>query len=269
MKLKTFLFVLCVLFCQRFAAGQTMRFMSRDTVIVSSLGEVITYDAPLINTGTDTLYFYIKRIVNNLPQEWSSSFCFDQNCYAPGIDSVATSPGFSCSPVPPDSQKLFALHVFSQIFPGTGIVKVKAVNLRNPNDFVTLSLTVTALTTGIEDNNVVPDGFLLAQNYPNPFNPVTNIKYRTSSPALLLNKEKGAERPSPPQDPVDSEGEGFRVRLVVYDLLGREVDILVNEEQAPGSYTVPFNASGLPSGTYIYELRVGSLRAARKMTLVK
>jgi hypothetical protein len=110
---------------------------------------------------------------------------------------------------------------------------------------------------------IAPADFVLHQNFPNPFNPVTSIKYRTSSPALLLRKEKGAESPSP------SEGEGFRVRLVVFDVLGREIAILVNEEQSPGAYTVEFNASSLPSGTYFYELRAGGFREVKKMILLR
>jgi hypothetical protein len=59
------------------------------------------------------------------------------------------------------------------------------------------------------------------------------------------------------------------VRLVVYDILGRPVATLVNQEQAPGDYTVLFDASTLPSGIYFYELQINDFRAVRKMTLMK
>jgi hypothetical protein len=88
-----------------------------------------------------------------------------------------------------------------------------------------------------------PRTFQLCQNYPNPFNPTTVVSY-------LL--------------PVAS-----RVRLVVYDLLGREVAELVNEEKDAGVYRVTFNATNLPSGTYICRLQVGSLLQSVKMSLIK
>jgi hypothetical protein len=59
------------------------------------------------------------------------------------------------------------------------------------------------------------------------------------------------------------------VKLAVYDLLGREVAILVNEQQAPGAYQVRFDATGLPSGMYLYRLTVGSFAETKRMTLVK
>jgi hypothetical protein len=105
---------------------------------------------------------------------------------------------------------------------------------------------------GVKELSTSPAACILEQNNPNPFNPVTSIKYRTC-----------AESPSP------SEGEGFRVRLVVYDILGREIATLVNEEQAPGEYTVQFDAARIPSGTYFYELRAGNFRAVKKMVLLK
>ena len=60
-----------------------------------------------------------------------------------------------------------------------------------------------------------------------------------------------------------------RVQLTVYDILGREVAVLVNEEKPPGEYEVEFNAEILPSGVYIYELRAGEFRSSRKMLLVR
>ena len=59
------------------------------------------------------------------------------------------------------------------------------------------------------------------------------------------------------------------MKLVVYDLLGREVAKLVNERKAPGSYEVRFDASSLASGVYIYQMRAGSFVQSRKMILMK
>lgn len=85
--------------------------------------------------------------------------------------------------------------------------------------------------------------FELYQNFPNPFNPVTNIKYQI--------KEQGL------------------VQLKVYDLLGSEVAVLVNEIKSEGSYSVSFDASNLPSGVYIYSLRANDFIQNNKMTLLK
>jgi len=89
----------------------------------------------------------------------------------------------------------------------------------------------------------VPRSFSLAQNYPNPFNPTTGVRF---------------------QVPGVSD-----VKLVVYDLLGREVAVLVNEKKAPGTYKVSFDASGLASGVYIYRLTAGSFTQAKQMLVVK
>jgi hypothetical protein len=85
--------------------------------------------------------------------------------------------------------------------------------------------------------------FNLTQNYPNPFNPVTKIKYNI--------------------------GKAGRVSLSVYDLLGNEIALLLNEEKSPGSYETDFDGSSLASGTYIYRLRSGGETLSRKLILLK
>lgn len=77
-----------------------------------------------------------------------------------------------------------------------------------------------------------PTGFSLSQNYPNPFNPATVITY--------------------------SVGDESDVRLAVYDLLGQEVAVLVDGWKTAGTYELPFDASGLASGPYIYRLACGN-----------
>ncbi len=89
----------------------------------------------------------------------------------------------------------------------------------------------------------IPDEFSLFQNYPNPFNPVTQIEYQ------LPSKEF--------------------VNLTVYDVLGNETALLVNEEQNPGTYKVEWNGSNFPSGIYFYKLQAGDFTQTRKMTLIK
>jgi hypothetical protein len=100
-------------------------------------------------------------------------------------------------------------------------------------------------STSVPGERVIPAEFVLGQNYPNPWNPSTTIEFSV-------------------------QGMGFReVRLAVYDLLGREVAVLVNGAVAAGSHEVRFDGSGLSSGTYIYRLMVGEGVETRKMVLVR
>jgi photosystem II stability/assembly factor-like uncharacterized protein len=89
----------------------------------------------------------------------------------------------------------------------------------------------------------LPVAFSLSQNYPNPFNPTTTIRY---------------------QVPGISD-----VKLTVYDILGREVSVLVNERQTPGTYQVKFDGSNLASGVYLYRLMAGSFVQTRKLLLLR
>jgi photosystem II stability/assembly factor-like uncharacterized protein len=101
-----------------------------------------------------------------------------------------------------------------------------------------------------EDVTRLPSTIKLAQNHPNPFNPSTAIKYTVGG--------------------VGGQGSGIgNVKLIVYDLLGREVAVLVNERKSPGSYEVSFDGSGLPSGVYICRLIAGSYVQSRKMMLLR
>ncbi len=95
----------------------------------------------------------------------------------------------------------------------------------------------------IEVNISLPTKFALAQNYPNPFNPTTAIAYELPRTAKVV--------------------------LKVYDVLGREVATLVNQEQAAGRYVQSFNASNLASGIYFYRLQAGNFVETKKMMLVK
>jgi len=110
-------------------------------------------------------------------------------------------------------------------------------------------------STEIEVEIGVPDEFALYQNYPNPFNPITKIKY--SIPKIINNKS-----------PVPSVA-GSIINLKVYDVLGNEIATLVNEEKPPGEYEVEFDGSGLASGVYFYQLKVGSFIQTKKMILLR
>jgi hypothetical protein len=114
---------------------------------------------------------------------------------------------------------------------------------------------VLSMTTAINPQPVVKE-FALSQNYPNPFNPKTGIRFSV-----------------PTQSGRDGQVSGVSdVSLIVYDVLGREVAVLVNERKAAGTYEVLFDGTGLASGVYIYRLTAGqaeSFVASRQMILAK
>ena len=89
----------------------------------------------------------------------------------------------------------------------------------------------------------LPDQFSLQQNFPNPFNPVTNIQYQIP--------ERG------------------HVTLRVFDLLGKEIALLIDEVKEPGRYSIPFGGKELPSGMYYYSLTAGPFTSVKKMLLLK
>jgi hypothetical protein len=97
--------------------------------------------------------------------------------------------------------------------------------------------------SNIVEVGIAPSSFTLSQNYPNPFNPSTKIKY------------------SIPQS--------SKVVVKVFDMLGKEVTTLVNEERQAGTYELIWNAQDMPSGVYTYSIKAGSYTAVKKMVLIK
>jgi PKD repeat protein len=95
----------------------------------------------------------------------------------------------------------------------------------------------------LETNGIIPKTYELSQNYPNPFNPVTTIKYQIPDDGL--------------------------VKLIVFDVLGREVKTLVNTVQTAGVYEVRFDASDVASGVYFYKLLAGKFEDLKKMIILK
>jgi photosystem II stability/assembly factor-like uncharacterized protein len=114
-----------------------------------------------------------------------------------------------------------------------------------------LFTTPVPLQTHVEaKEDLLVSDFGLHQNYPNPFNPATVIKYTVGGTRL-------------------QESGGSDVKLAVYDLLGREVAVLVSEKKAPGTYEVRFDAKGLASGVYLYRLQAGDVVQSKKLVLLR
>ena len=109
----------------------------------------------------------------------------------------------------------------------------------------TILRTTNGGATFVEEEEIdeIPTKFLLSQNYPNPFNPSTSIQYAVSSRQF--------------------------VTLKVYDILGNEIETLVNEEKSTGTYEITGYAENLPSGVYFYKMTGGNYSETKKMLLLK
>ncbi|MDE3057243.1 MAG: phosphodiester glycosidase family protein [Bacteroidota bacterium] len=106
-----------------------------------------------------------------------------------------------------------------------------------------LRVSYPARVTEVREINSLPSSFTLFQNYPNPFNPATHLRFTIADVRF--------------------------VTLKVYDVLGREVATLVNEQKSPGTYEVQFDGSRLSSGVYFYRLTAGNFVDTKKFVLMK
>jgi len=116
----------------------------------------------------------------------------------------------------------------------------------NNNDGIYIDdINIIVLETPVDVEPVasIINYYKLQQNYPNPFNPTTTIKYQIPELSFVI--------------------------LKVYDVLGNEIETLVNKEKAVGNYEVNFNAASLPSGVYFYRLQAGNFVDIKKMVLLK
>jgi Secretion system C-terminal sorting domain len=115
--------------------------------------------------------------------------------------------------------------------------------LQNSSTPIVLNTTFGSLTGIKKSDNLTPNKYSLDQNYPNPFNPSTIIRYSVPQRSM--------------------------VSLKIYDITGREVQTLLNQEMNSGNYEVTFNASKLASGVYFYTLRSNNFVSTKKMMLIK
>ena len=124
---------------------------------------------------------------------------------------------------------------------GNVYVSGTSIGIASARDYATIKYSQTI---GIQTiSSEIPSGFSLEQNYPNPFNPVTNIKFSIPKSGM--------------------------VTLKIFDVSGREVAQLINENLSVGSYNYDFNASHLSSGVYFYRISSEGFTDVKKMILVK
>jgi len=182
--------------------------------------------------------FRIIMISYNVPPDWEGvGICDIMLCYGLGVDTaIATYPTGQSQ-----------IYIYYSKLPGrtgsaTSTWKLERVS--NPSQqSAPVTFGVTTAPIGIHQISTIVKEFSLGQNYPNPFNPTTKINFS------IPNSDY--------------------VSLRVYDILGREVKVLVSENLTTGEYEVDFDAKGLSSGMYYYSLRAGDYVSVKKMVLVK
>ncbi len=238
--MKKILFAILLVFTYE-AGAQSFSFTTEHTVLSDTLGAEIIFDFLLINTSQDTAAVYLKRTLNQLPEGWESSFCFDISCFPPFFDSVATTIDFGSEPMPPGDTIDFSVHVYTKTNNGTGIVNIFVANLDNPSDSMSVLLSATTPpVVGVNELVTNPGNFRL---HPNPFNPSTDIIFELDSRS--------------------------NISLDVYAVTGEKILTLAEGEYLPGIHKKTFNASGLSSGVYLVKLNSGSRSSIIKLLLEK
>lgn len=197
-----------------------------------------------VQTGSEQIK--LTRTINDLTSGWrqtGTSICNYVACFDTSVSTITETYTSAAS----DDSVWVYFYLFDgnlQYHSGAGHVRLRAELVSNPSFFVELDFRAcTPDYIGIQQITSVVKEFSLGQNYPNPFNPTTNIRF--------------------------SIPKSEHVSLRVYDILGREVKALVNQNLTPGEYQVDFDATGLSSGMYYYSLRSGDFVDVKKMVLVK
>lgn len=204
----------------------------------------IVIDFEVVNVSADTQIVFEVRTLDSLPENWSSSLCFGENCFAAFVDSVATTQTFSTPAPGPGDTVITSIHFVTDLTSiATGYVQIEVGTFQHPEDRVVLNFKgTTDPAVSVNENNLF-NTYYLFQNYPNPFNPSTRINYNVGEPGL--------------------------VQLKVFNVLGVEVASLVNEFKNSGNYSADFNAAIFSSGVYFYSLSVNNFTQTRKMILEK
>lgn len=204
-----------------------------------------TPQLPDITASPFTARFDTLNNVNDTVSYFVSVFNFgNANLTISGItsnNSVFTVESFPSTVQPNQygyARVLFKPNALNQNFSGE-------LTINNNDSTIKVALHgVCGSPIGITQiSNEVPNKFGISQNYPNPFNPATNFEFRIA--------------------------EAGNTKLVVYDMLGRSVETIIESDMQPGTYKINWNASKLSSGVYYYRLISGSFSETRKLILVK
>lgn len=208
--------------------SQSFTFNPHDTLKNEAPGVEIVFDIPITNISTDTISICVVRRANDLPADWTSSFCFDESCFPPFLDSIATTPDFNSSPIAPNETLDFSVHIWSDTVPNVGYMTLVAKQMKRQDDSIRINLTASSLPNSVKSNIDIAGEFNLYQNYPNPFNPQTTI-------AFYLDKEAN-------------------VKITLTDVLGNSSELFQQQPFSVGMHTINFNSGNLTSGVYFYTI---------------
>lgn len=204
--------------------------------------QVVKLQGIVRNTSSSPVNFRFARIYNNLPANWETQMCYDL-CYAPFIDTISLTSDPPYNITPNHTDTLFYID-FTCSGQGLGTANVKMYNTDNPSEFVMISFNVRIGDVGIQTITSGADNYSLSQNFPNPFNPSTQINFSISKSDI--------------------------VTLKVFDILGKEVAVLLNNERInSGKYKIDFDGSRLSSGIYYYSIFSNNFYDTKKMTILK
>ncbi len=220
-----------------------------------SITRLITPNYNFTNGAQDTLVFFnayttIPGYLDTLNILTSTNSGSTWNIFTSMSSSMITAPATNTFFTPSCSQwakRTFLLPI------NTNKIAFEAKNGNGNNLYIDSVLVLSPLPSGINNyGNETPPVFKLYDNYPNPFNPSTRIRFDIPS---FIPPLKGVR--------------GMNVKLIIYDLLGREVAVLLNDHLKPGEYEVEFDGTNYPSGIYFYTLIAPNFRQTNKMILVK
>lgn len=203
-----------------------------------------TSPVPFLQLGTQILTFADVSVgqrkdlsinINNSGTDLLSisNISTDNPLFAPQAASLTLSPNQNAA--------LMVRFTPSAPGPSSASIVITSNSTSSPDTIVVMGGGI--IPSGVESMEGIPTEFSLSQNYPNPFNPTTTIRYGVPDEA--------------------------RVKLHIYDLLGRRVKSLVDEKQTPGFYQVAWQAGDLPTGIYFYQLQAGAFVQTKKLILLK
>lgn len=221
---------------------------TRDTIYISQTGTVedVTVNLTIMHPDDGEIVFFLNKVSGSATLSQYNGVG-GQNYINTTFDDSASlgikqgTPPFTGT-FRPDS---YLWNLNGQELQGYWVLRIYDKAAGNQGTLVNWSLNISySQSVSVKkEEGTVPSDYVLYQNYPNPFNPVTNIKF--SIPKA-----------------------GF-VKLAVYDMLGREVSVLVNEVKQAGQYTVDFKAVNLTSGIYFCRLTTNEFTEVKKLVLMK
>ncbi len=237
------LFVTCLTYSQSF----TFTRIGPETITITDTTQYEGVIYGVLNPSSGSLNIRMIRTIEDLTPSWQpmgTAICNYSGCYPPITDTVTAIYSAATTADDTISFHFYCMDSELHFVQGAGHMRIRAELVSNPSQFYELDFRAnTSQTIGITNISSIAKEFSLSQNYPNPFNPNTKINFSI-----------------PKSD---------YVSLRVYDMLGREVKVLVSENLSAGEYQTDFNAKGLASGMYYYSLRAGEYVDVKKMVLVK